>query len=264
VSRHFLVIGAQRCGTTWLATQLDAQPGVAMARPVRPEPKVFLADLDGGQDLAWYEQTFLGHASEGQVLGEKSTSYLDRTDAIPRVQALLGDVPLVVQLRDPVDRAVSHWRFSTKSGLEQRPLAEALVANLDGPLPWDPALTSVSPYAYLERGRYVEAIRPWRDAFGELLRVQFLEDLLADPARLGETLAHVGVGEAVGEVTSEPVNESDVPAPTLDPALRDALRRYFAESDRELEAVTGRRPPWAAQAGERPVPTPNDREDTGR
>jgi hypothetical protein len=72
------------------------------------------------------------------------------------------------------------------------------------------------------------------------------------------------VGEAVGEVTSEPVNESDVPAPTLDPALRDALRRYFAESDRELEAVTGRRPPWAAQAGERPVPTPNDREDTGR
>ena len=265
MSRHFLVIGAQRCGTTWLATQLDAQPGVAMARPVRPEPKVFLADLDAEQDLAWYEQTFFGHAAEGQVLGEKSTSYLDRTDAIPRVQALLGDVPLVVQLRDPVDRAISHWRFSTKSGLERRPLAEALVANLDGPLPWDPTLTSVSPYAYLERGRYVESIRPWRDAFGDLLHVQYLEDLLADPARLGETLAHVGVGQPdMGQVTREPVNQSDVPAPTLDPALRDALRRYFAASDRELEVVTGRRPPWAAPAAERPVPMPNDREETGR
>jgi hypothetical protein len=223
-----------------------------MARPTRPEPKVFLADLGPGQDHAWYVDTWFRDATPGQVLGEKSTSYLDRPDAIPRVKALLGDVPLVVQLRDPVDRAVSHWRFSTTSGLEQRPLAEVLEANLAGPLAWDPALTSVSPYAYLERGRYVEAIRPWREAFGDLLHVQFLEELLADPARLADTLAHVGAGPDVGEVTREPVNESDVPAPTLDPALRTALRRYFAESDRELEAVTGRRPPWT------------DGEDTGR
>lgn len=257
-SRHFLVIGAQRCGTTWLAAQLDAQPAVTMARPVRPEPKVFLQDPAPGQDLAWYEQTWFAHATPGQVMGEKSTSYLDRADAIPRVRALLGDVPLVVQLRDPVDRAVSHWRFSTRSGLEQRPLDEVLEANLAGPLPWDPALTSVSPYAYLERGRFVEALRPWREAFGDLLRVQFLEDLLADPTRLGETLAHVGAGELVGEVTREPVNESDVPAPTLDPALRSRLRAYFADSDRELEAVAGRRPPWAEG---RPAPT---REDTDR
>lgn len=261
MSNHFLVIGAQRCGTTWLATQLDAQPTVTMARPVRPEPKVFLSDLAPEHDLGWYEQTWFGHATQGQVLGEKSTSYLDRPDAIPRVKALLGDVPLVVQLRDPVDRAVSHWRFSTTSGLEQRPLAEVLEANLAGPLSWDPTRTSVSPYAYLERGRYSEAIRPWRDAFGELLHVQFLEDLLADPARLADTLSHVGAGAVVGEVTREPVNQSDVPAPTLDPALRAALRQYFSESDRELEAVTGRRPPWTPRA-DRSVPTED--EDTGR
>jgi len=244
VSRHFLVIGAQRCGTTWLATQLDAQPAVAMARPVRPEPKVFLADLGPRQDLGWYDRTWFAHASAGQVLGEKSTSYLDRPDAIPRVRAVLGDIPLVVQLRDPVDRAISHWRFSTASGLEQRPLEEVLAANLEGPLPWDPTLTSVSPYAYLERGRYIEAIRPWHDAFGELLHVQFLEDLIADPARLVETLAHVGAGADVGDVSREPVNESELPAPPLDPALLAALRRYFQDSDGELASLIGRRPPW--------------------
>jgi hypothetical protein len=244
VSRHFLVIGAQRCGTTWLATQLDAQPSVAMARPVRPEPKVFLADLGPGQDLSWYDRTWFAHATADQVLGEKSTSYLDRPDAIPRVRTLLGDIPLVVQLRDPVDRAVSHWRFSTASGLEQRPLEEVLAANLEGPLPWDPALTSVSPYAYLERGRYVEAIRPWHDAFGELLHVQFLEDLIDDPTRLVETLAHVGAGAHIGEVSREPVNESDLPAPPLDPTLLVALRQYFQDSDGELASLTGRRPPW--------------------
>ncbi len=251
MSRHFLVIGAQRCGTTWLAAQLDAQPTVAMSRPVRPEPKVFLTDLEPHQDLGWYDRTWFAHAAAGQVLGEKSTSYLDRPDAIPRVRALLGDVPLVVQLRDPVDRAVSHWRFSTASGLEQRPLEEVLAANLEGPLPWDPALTSVSPYAYLERGRYVEAIRPWRDAFGDLLHVQFLEDLLADPAGLAETLAHVGAGPTVGEISREPVNESDLPAPALDPALLAALRGYFHDSDSELGSVTGRRPPWDRKGSRR-------------
>src|SRR5262249_54337728 len=102
VSRHFLVIGAQRCGTTWLAAQLEAQAGIAMAQPVRPEPKVFLRDLGPDEDLAWYERTWFAHATPDQVLGEKSTSYLDRPDAIPRVRAMLGGVPLVVQLRDPV------------------------------------------------------------------------------------------------------------------------------------------------------------------
>jgi hypothetical protein len=255
MSRHFLVIGAQRCGTTWLATQLDAQAGVAMARPVRPEPKVFLADLGPGQDLAWYDRTWFPGATAGQVLGEKSTSYLDRPDAIPRIRALLGDVPLVVQLRDPVDRAVSHWRFSSRSGLEHRPLDEALRANLRGPLPWDPAVTSVSPYAYLERGRYVDALRPWLDAFGDLLLVQFLEDLMADPSRLRDTLGHVGAPVGSVAATPEPVNQSEGPAPTLDPALRDALRQYFSDSDRELEALTGRRPPWA---GPRSTPTRED------
>ena len=245
MNRHFLVIGVQRCGTTWLQHQ------IAMARPTRPEPKVFMDDLGPGQDREWYVRTWFGHAGPGQVLGEKSTSYLDRPDAIARIRALLGDdVPLVVQLRDPVARAVSHWRFSTESGLEQRSLSDALTANLEGPLAWDPSTTSVSPYAYLERGRYVEALRPWIDAFGDLLRVQLLEDLLTDPSKFVETLAHVGVDPGLGpEVGRAPVNQSnqsDTAAATLDPSIEVAVRRNFAESDRELEALLGRSLPWVA------------------
>jgi LPS sulfotransferase NodH len=247
VTRHFLVIGAQRCGTTWLHQQLEAHPQIAMARPTRPEPKAFLQDLAPDQDLGWYHRTWFGHATEGQVLGEKSTSYVDRPDAIARVRALLGDVPLVVQLRDPVARAVSHWRFSSESGLEERPLADALAANLEGPLPWDPSRTSVSPYAYLERGRYAEALRPWLDAFGDLLRVQLLEELLADPSSIADTLTHVGVDPEAGPgVSLERVNRShpESPEDPLDPSLEAAVRQSFTESDRELEALLGRRLPW--------------------
>jgi LPS sulfotransferase NodH len=255
VTRHFLVIGAQRCGTTWLRDQLEAHPQVAMARPVRPEPKVFLADLGAGQDREWYVRTWFGHATEGQVLGEKSTSYLDRPDAIARVRSLLGDgVPILVQLRDPVARAVSHWRFSTRGGLEHRPLEEALAANLDGPLPWDPGLTSVSPYAYLDRGRYVEALRPWLAAFGDLVRVQLLEDLLADTSRFASTWEHLGVDPTLAPVIgTAPVNQSDPAGRALDPSIETAIRHYFAESDRELEALLRRSLPWSATPHRRSV-----------
>ena len=248
MTRHFLVIGAQRCGTTWLHHQLEGHPQIAMARPTRPEPKVFLDDLAPDQDRAWYVRTWFGHASPGQVLGEKSTSYVDRPDAIERIRTVLGDVPLVVQLRDPVARAVSHWRFSTESGLEQRTLTEALAANLEGPLPWDPSRTSVSPYAYLERGRYAESLRPWLDAFGDLLHVQVLEDLLADPSRIAETFTHVGVDPSpAADVSVQPVNRSHPggPAETLDPSVEADVRQSFAESDRELAALLGRSLPWS-------------------
>lgn len=260
MTRHFLVIGAQRCGTTWLHHQLETHPQIAMARPTRPEPKVFLDDLGPGRDHDWYVATWFGHATPGQVLGEKSTSYVDRPDAIPRVRALLGDVPLVVQLRDPVARAVSHWRFSTESGFEQRSLSDALAADLEGPLPWDPSVTSVSPYAYLERGRYVEALRPWLDAFGDLLRVQFLEELLDRPALLTDTLTHVGVDPTVmPQVDLEPVNRSDREGTVagLDPAIEAAVRQSFVASDRELAALLGRRLPWDATQ----TPHPTDARD---
>jgi len=261
VTRHFVVAGAQRCGTTWLHHQLDAHPQIAMARPARPEPKVFLDDLGPGEDRDWYVRTWFADATPDQVLGEKSTSYLDRPDAIPRIRGLLGDgVPLVVQLRDPVARAVSHWRFSTESGLEQRPLSEALAANLRGPLAWDPGVTSVSPYAYLERGRYVDALRPWVDAFGDLLLVQFLEDLLAEPARFADTLRHVGVDPDLAPVVErEPVNRSTAKDPevTLDPSIEAAVRQSFTESDRELEALLGRRLPWTTTSTARRIEEPH-------
>jgi len=247
VTDHFLVIGAQRCGTTWLHRQLEAHPGIAMARPTRPEPKVFLTDLSPDQDCAWYVRTFFAHAGPGQVLGEKSTSYLERPDAIDRIRSVLGPVRIVVQLRDPVARAVSNWKFSTDSGLERRPLDEALTADLEGPLTWDATATSVSPYAYLERGRYAAALEPWVRAFGDAVHVQFLEDLLADPSLLAATVEHVGADpSAVGQVTCEPVNASATPSRALDPSLLAAVQEYFDQSDRQLEALLGREVPWAS------------------
>ena len=51
----------------------------------------------------------------------------------------------------------------------------------------------MSPYAYLERGRYAEQLVPWLETFPGLVRVQFLEDLVADPDVIGELYGWLGV-----------------------------------------------------------------------
>jgi sulfotransferase family protein len=248
VTRHLLVAGAQRCGTTYLHDLLAAHPRIAMARPARPEPKVFLSEELAARGLGWYESTYFGHAGDAVLLGEKSTSYLEYPDAAQRAAAVLGDPLVLVQLRDPVERAVSHWAFSTGAGLEARPLAEALSANLAGPQPWDAARTSVSPYAYLERGHYAGYLEPWLDAFGDDLHVLFLEELTADPDAVGALYGRLGVDEAFRPPeAAEPVNASGYTGPGLPDDLRARLREHFRDSDRALEQLLGRRLPWAGQ-----------------
>lgn len=247
MTRHLLVIGAQRCGTTYLHDLLAAHPRIAMARPSRPEPTVFLSDELAGRGAEWYRATYFAHATDEDLLGEKSTSYLEYAESAERAAAVLGDPLVLVQLRDPVERAVSHWAFSTDSGIETRPLESALAANLEGPLPWEPERTSVSPFAYLERGRYVDHLTPWLARFGDAVTVSFLEELVAGPERVGDLYRALGVDADVTPARlGLPVNQSTRRAAPLDPGLVARLRAYFRRSDAALEDLLGRPLPWGA------------------
>jgi hypothetical protein len=240
VTRHFLVVGAQRSGTTWLHDRLAGHPQIAMARPATPEPKVFLSREPVDADD--YRARFFGHAGPDDLLGEKSTSYLESATAPDRVAEALGEPRIVVQLRDPVARAVSNWSFSRDHGVERRPLAEALRANLDGPVPWDPEASSVSPFAYLERGRYAGDVARWRDRFP--VHVQFLEEMLVEPARIGALFSWLGVADDVRPGGDEPVNASSTVGDEIDDELMARLRDYFADSDAALAQMLGRDLPW--------------------
>ena len=115
---------------------------------------------------------------------------------------MLGEIHVLAILRDPVKRAISNWRFSTDNGLETRSLETALSENLAGPREWDPSRTSVSPFAYLERGRYVDYLDPWMSTFPETSHVLFLEELLAD-GRLPDGL-WTALGVAPGPRSARP------------------------------------------------------------
>jgi len=196
--------------------------------------------------VEWYDQTWFTHAGDAELLGEKSTSYIEHPDAVARVAAVLGRCRIVVQLRDPIERAISNWSFSRAHGLEDRSLNEALARNLDGPLPWDGERTSVEPFAYLERGRYADHLAPWIDAFAGLVRVQFLEELVEDSDAIGQLYGWLGVDPDVRPAAlGQRVNQADRNEEALDDGLVDQLRDYFQDSDKALAGLLGRELPWS-------------------
>ena len=243
--RHLLVVGAQRCGTTYLHTLLDGHPQLTMARPANPEPKVFVSEELTRRGAEWYRETYFAHAEDEVLLGEKSTSYLEDPEAPARAAGMLGEVHVIAILRDPVRRAISNWRFSTDNGLETRSLETALTENLAGPRPWDPERTSVSPFAYLERGRYLDYLVPWLTAFPATSHVLFLEELLQDPHTVDGLWPALGLSpELAPPGHDETVNASPGEPPVLAPELLGTLRTYFDKSNQALSAHLGRELPW--------------------
>lgn len=236
---QFFVVGVQRCGTTWLARRLGQLPGVEMAEPERPEPKYFLANDPGPDGVADY---VAAHYSGRPVRarGEKGTSYLDHPRSWFAMLRAFPDARFVVILRDPVARAVSHWRFSSDHGVEALPAELALRDERLERRPYDAGRISTSPYAYLSRGRYVEPLSRLFAAMGrERVAVVFLEELRSDP-RGFEALASF-LGTEPGPLPAgwdRPANESGTqPVPD---AVYERLTRYYAVPNAELADLLGR------------------------
>lgn len=245
---HFVIVGAQRCGTTYLYRLLDEHPDIEMAKPLRPEPKFFLVDEQYAKGLDFYDREYFSDPG-ARVRGEKSTSYLESEVAAARLAEMLPSAPLVVVLRDPVRRAISNYRFTAQHGHDDLPIAEALRASATGERTWDRSRFSVSPYAYVPRGRYVEYLERFtRHVPRERLCVVIFEELVCDPAviaglyeRLGADPSYVpgGFGEVVNAT-------DDDGAEPVDPGLEAWLRDEFREPNRRLAAFLGRDLPWPA------------------
>lgn len=99
----FVIIGATKSATTWLQRNLQQHTTVFMPGP---ETHYFSRFFERGP--AWYE-TFFRPAEPHQILGEKSNSYLDHPEAPQRLRAALPNARLIVQLRNPIDRAYSDY-----------------------------------------------------------------------------------------------------------------------------------------------------------
>lgn len=121
----FLVVGAQRAGTTSLHEWLSSHPDVTASS--RKELHFFDT---GRRSPNWYRSQFPIRNRRGSrpLLVESTPRYLVHPLAPQRIHALLPDVQLLILLRNPVDRALSAYRMAVLNGRESLGLMDALRA----------------------------------------------------------------------------------------------------------------------------------------
>ena len=162
---RFIIIGAAKAATTWIAHQLRERPDVFMPGP---EPHYFSREY--GRGPAWYAEWF-ADAKPGQLVGEKSADYLADPDAAQRIAHDLGsDVQLIVQLRNPVERAYSDYCMLYRRGT----VGDDIDACLDRDRTREPR--------FLDDGLYARHLGRFLDHFpAERLKVVLHDEIRADP-----------------------------------------------------------------------------------
>ena len=115
---NFLIIGAPRTGTTWLYECLKEHPQVFM--PEQKELDFFSKEF--GKGLSFYENYFI-NSEDCNAIGEASPSYLGHEQSPARIAKYIPKAKLIVILRDPIDRAFSHYtifkRFHKEKNFEE-------------------------------------------------------------------------------------------------------------------------------------------------
>jgi hypothetical protein len=219
------------------------------------EKEVHYFDLNFARGPEWYRAHFprrsapsTGGSDRGptRLALEASPYYLFHPAVPERLQSLLPDAKFIVMLRNPVDRAYSHYWHEYERGFERLPLRAALAAEehrLRGEaakLLADVRYRSFAHqhYSYVSRGLYVEQVRAWFARFpsGRFLFVKS-EQLFADSeAQMARVLRFVGLPPENG-MRPRPVNTGRYPP--MDCELRESLTEYYDPHNRQLGELHG-------------------------
>lgn len=253
----FLIVGAQRSGTTSMYRTLSQHPAVLKAVLHKG---VHYFDLNYGRGLSWYRGHFPLDSSARRVQREtgvpaqsmeSSPYYMVHPLAPTRIAADLPDVKLLVLLRDPVERAYSAHAHELARGFETQPFERALALEperLRGQterLSSDPDAISHEHQhnAYLSRGQYVDYLEHLARLFGrDRLHAVDSHAFFAHPeGSYDGVLRFLGLPHT-GYPTFERHNAR--PRAPMPDSLRRRLEEHFQPYDERLEEWLGRRPSW--------------------
>lgn len=235
----FVIVGVQKGGTTALFDYLGGYPDIAL-----PEVKELHFFDDDGQDwsrpdYAAYHACFPDPA--GRPCGEATPIYAYWPHSLERIAAYNPAMKLIVVLRDPVERAWSHWRMEYARGVETHPFAWCVRQGRQRLFDADP-WGHHREFSYVERGFYGEQMER---LLGLFPRAQVLvlrsDELRADPATaLAATRAFLGL-PAAPPPTHRDVHvgrQMDFPSQlTADDIAY--LRRVYGPDSERLAALTG-------------------------
>lgn len=207
---NFLVLGAQRAGTTQLHLLLEAHPQVYLPQR-RKEIHFFDWYYDRGTE--WYESFFpeANYANAYAAIGEVTPDYLSEPQVPARIASLLPSAKFLLSLRDPIARLISAYAHHQRSFNERRPFSRFVREDQRA----------------LERGMYARHLRRYLDLYPrERFLVLLFEEWIVSPeVSLGPVRRFLGLDQdwdRPEHLLSEKVNVSSVPK------FRSAFRRAQA------------------------------------
>ena len=185
---NLFLVGAQKSGTTSLYEYLKMHPQIFMS-PLK-EPHFFSQDrVNVDRDFMVTQECDYLRLFEGgetfQYIGEASQSYLWHSEVPHRIKDKSPDAKIIIILRDPVERAFSHYLMDFLDGIPQRPFIDFLVNE-------KVAKEKVygTGHLYIDLGRYYEQVNRYFQIFGrDQVRVLLFEDLVRDPTNLLNEIA---------------------------------------------------------------------------
>ncbi len=233
----FLVVGVQKGGTTALDWYLRQHPAITMA--TRKEVHFF--DLDGNfADASQNYRDYHANFSPGPAtlcVGEVTPSYLWWEPVMRRVWDYRPDMKLIAVLRNPIDRAYSHWNMTRRRGEESVPFLEAIRREPDRCREALPDQHRI--YSYVDRGRYVAQLRRMNRFFpANQTLVLRSDDLRSDPAAVVNRVVDFLGLDPVTDWRPRRAGTAVYEAP-MDPEARNFLRETLFWEIREIERVLG-------------------------
>lgn len=245
-----VIIGAQKSGTTSLFNYLAQHPDVLP--PLGKEVHYF--DLHYQRGLNWYRGRFpyARQLRRGLLTLDASPYYIVHPQVPKRVAELLPEARLIALLRNPVDRALSHYQHEVRAGREPLSFVDAIAQEADRlageeeRLREDPSYYSYNHhrYSYTRRGLYLQQLRRWEECFprSQLLVLQsewLFREPVAATAAVHEFLElrphRLERYKAFLPGNYEPGMPADV---------RNRLADYFEPHNRELYAWLGKEFDW--------------------
>jgi Sulfotransferase domain len=257
----YIIVGAQRAGTTSLHRHLLKHPNVA--RTLLGLKGMHYFSTNYGRGFSWYRSHFPTNAAKAKfevangsklVVGEGSPYYIFHPLALDRMAEALPEVKVIVMLRDPVARAYSHYQHMLYEGLERVPTFEEALElepkRLEGEVEKILAAPGYKSFhhqhhSYLSRGHYAAQIEKlWSLYPKEQALILRSEDFLSDAAAgLKETVEFLGLPpfEFPPELREHNVGRY----PKIDPETKARLAEHFRPSNERLYELLGRDMGWS-------------------
>ncbi len=256
-----IILGAQRAGTTSIHAHLGRHPGVCLSKT----KEIHYFDNYQEQGLDWYRSHFptrswvekrshdLGYE---MVVGECSPYYLFHPEVPSRIRETIPSVRLVVLLRNPVDRALSHFRHERKNGSEKEvdfqsawDLEEARLAGTEERLSSGASVyeEAHNRFSYTSRGDYASQLGRWFSLFDRAqIHIIRSEDLFNSPEKviaglfefLGLPMVELGNFPALNSTVAKIPDKEEL-------QIRERLQKHFTPKVERLEAMLGRSMGWS-------------------